>query len=147
MVPAQRALDIALANLRMTIAETGAEIVHDELPGVMADPTQLSQLFQNLIGNALKFRGECPPKISVTVERLADAWKFSVCDNGIGIEPQYFERIFFVFQRLHTRREYPGTGIGLSLCKKIVERHGGQIWLESEPGQGSKFHFTLPIRN
>jgi len=143
-IPAGEALATALANLRFLIGETGAEISCDELPTVWADSTQLTQLFQNLVGNALKFHGKQPPKIQVKATKISGAFQFSVCDNGIGIEPQYFERIFLVFQRLHTRREYAGTGIGLALCKKIVERHGGQIWVESTPGKGSTFHFTLP---
>jgi signal transduction histidine kinase len=105
----------------------------------------MAQLLQNLIGNALKFRGEGPPEIHVGAERQDGAWVICVRDNGIGIEPQYFERIFQIFQRLHTRRHYPGTGIGLAICKKIVERHGGRIWVESEPGRGSRFYFTLPV--
>ena len=144
-VSAGQALEMALANLQVAIRESKAEITHTELPRVLADPTQLAQLFQNLINNAIKFRGERTPNIQINVTKLAGTYQFTVCDNGIGIEPQYFERIFLVFQRLHTRREYPGTGIGLALCKKIVERHGGKIWVESQPGEGSKFHFTLPI--
>jgi PAS domain S-box-containing protein len=139
-------LQDALANLAATIQESGAVITHDTLPVVIADPTQLVQLFQNLVGNALKFRSQRPPEIHIGVERLPAEWRFAVCDNGIGIEPQYFERIFTVFQRLHTRREFPGTGIGLAICKKIVERHGGQIWVDSQPGQGSTFYFTIPYR-
>jgi PAS domain S-box-containing protein len=145
-VSSQQALETALDNLQMTIRETGAIITYVELPTVRADQLQLTQLFQNLIGNALKFRGERTPEIQIKAKKLSDAWQFSVCDNGIGIEPQYFERIFLVFQRLHSRREYDGTGIGLALCKKIVERHDGRIWVESEPGLGSQFHFTLPIQ-
>jgi hypothetical protein len=101
-------------------------------------------LFQNLIGNAVKFRGEQPPQIHVGVRREPDRWVFSVRDKGIGIEPQYFERIFQLFQRLHTRRDYPGTGIGLAICKRIVERHGGTIWVESQLGQGTTFFFSIP---
>ena len=144
-VQAQVALDRALLNLRATIESGGAAITHDSLPEVNADDMQLVQLLQNLIANAIKFRKkEEPPRIRVGVEDAGGEWRFSVADNGIGIEPQYFERIFMVFQRLHTRDEYPGTGIGLAICKKVVERHGGRIWAESAPGRGSKFYFTLP---
>jgi light-regulated signal transduction histidine kinase (bacteriophytochrome) len=110
---------------------------------VAGDLSQLALVFQNLIGNALKFRGEEPPVIHIAAERQGAEWIFSVRDNGIGIGPEYFERIFIIFQRLHTRKQYPGTGMGLALCKKIVERHGGRIWLESETGKGTTFSFTL----
>ena len=136
----------ALANLAVAIRESGAVVTHDALPTVTAERTQLIQLFQNLVGNALKFRSERPPEIHIGVERQDSEWVFSVRDNGIGMEAQYCERIFGVFQRLHTRREYPGTGIGLAICKKIVERHGGRIWVTSEPGRGSTFHFSIPDR-
>lgn len=138
------ALDLALANLATSITESGAVITHDPLPSLVADPTQMAQLFQNLIGNALKFCKERSPEIHVGAKPEAGAWTFSVRDNGIGIEPQYRERIFVIFQRLHTRTEYPGTGIGLAICQRIVERHGGRIWVESEPGKGSTFYFTIP---
>jgi light-regulated signal transduction histidine kinase (bacteriophytochrome) len=111
---------------------------------VQADNVQLTQVFQNLIGNALKFRGAEPPRIEVGVERQKAAWVFSVRDNGIGIDPQHSERIFAPFERLHGRHEYPGTGVGLAICKKIAERHGGRIWVESKPGEGSTFRFTMP---
>ena len=140
----EAALKAAQENLSAAIQELGASITNENLPMVRADPTQLTQLFQNLIGNALKFKSESPPQIHVGVSDGEAFWQFSVQDNGIGIEPQYFERIFQVFQRLHTRREYKGTGIGLAICKKIIERHGGHIWVESEIGQGSTFYFTLP---
>jgi light-regulated signal transduction histidine kinase (bacteriophytochrome) len=146
-VSAQDCLQSALKNLRVAIEESHATITADDLPTVHADPTQLTQLFQNLIGNSLKFHSAEPPQVHITATQLPDAWQFAVRDNGIGIEPQYFERIFLVFQRLHTRRQYQGTGIGLALCKKIIERHGGSIWLESKPGQGSIFYFTLPLRS
>jgi light-regulated signal transduction histidine kinase (bacteriophytochrome) len=148
-------LNRALDNLKIALDESGAVVRHCELPSVMADGTQLTQLFQNLISNAIKFRNKQPPEIQIAVERkpddaappttpASDVWHFCVRDNGIGIEPQYFERIFIIFQRLHGRDEYPGTGIGLAICKKIVERHGGRIWVESAPGKGASFHFTLP---
>lgn len=138
------ALDKALANLRLVIGETGATIVCDSLPTLNADGSQFTQLFQNLIGNAIKFRGSNPPSIEIGAEPRGGEWVFHVRDNGIGIAPEYFERIFLMFQRLHTQKEYPGTGIGLTICKKIVERHGGQMWIESEPGIGTTFYFTIP---
>jgi len=143
-VDAKTALDRALLNLRAAIQESGASIAADSLPQVNADQTQLAQLFQNLIGNAIKFHSAAAPRISVSAERDNGAWKFAVADNGIGIEPQYAERIFMIFQRLHTRKHYPGTGIGLAICKRIVERHGGRIWVESTPGNGSTFYFSIP---
>jgi light-regulated signal transduction histidine kinase (bacteriophytochrome) len=134
----------ALRNLQAAIQDAHAKVSCAPLPTLPVDPTQIVQLFQNLIGNALKFRGQDPPEISVGVREGTERWVFSVRDNGIGIEPQYFERIFQIFQRLHTRKHYPGTGIGLAICKKIVERHGGAIWVESQPGQGSIFCFSIP---
>jgi PAS domain S-box-containing protein len=139
-----KSLNDAILSLQMSIKESGAKITSDKLPTVSIDPVQLSQLFQNLISNAIKFRSEAPSEIHISAERQDNAWRFAVKDNGIGIEPQYAERIFMIFQRLHTRRKYPGTGIGLSLCKKIIERHGGKIWVESEQGRGSTFYFTVP---
>lgn len=140
------ALAKALANLQLTIEESGAGITYGELPTVMADAPQLVQVFQNLIGNAIKFRGTEPPGIRIMAEESDREWTFSVADNGIGIEPQYAQRIFILFQRLHNRTEYSGTGIGLAICKKIVERHGGRIWVESEQGRGATFYFTIPKR-
>ncbi len=137
-------LDQALRNLQVGIQSARATITHDPLPALTVDATQMMQLFQNLIGNAIKFHGESPPRIHVGAQREEGRWVFSVRDNGIGIEPQYYERIFQIFQRLHTRKAYPGTGIGLAICKKIVERHGGTIWIESQPGQGSTFYFSIP---
>ena len=135
----------AISNLKVAIQESGASITHSALPQVLADKVQLTQVFQNLIGNALKFRRDGAPQITVAAVRRDNEWVFSVHDNGIGIEPKDFDRIFVIFQRLHTRQEYAGTGIGLALCKKIIERHGGRIWVESTPGQGSTFFFTLPV--
>jgi signal transduction histidine kinase len=132
------------ANLSLAIEDAGAHITSDPLPVVPADAGQLGQLFQNLIGNGIKFRNGDRPEVHVGVTEREDHWQFSVRDNGIGIEAQYFDRIFVIFQRLHTKGEYPGTGIGLALCKRIVERHGGRIWLESKPNEGSTFYFTIP---
>jgi signal transduction histidine kinase len=140
-----KALDAALSALRLAIAESGARIEQGDLPEVVGDVAQLTQLFQNLIANAIKFRGEKPLQIVVSAEPEDGFWRFSVQDNGIGIAPEYHERIFVMFQRLHRRSEYLGTGIGLAVCKKIVERHGGRIWVESDAGQGATFKFTLPM--
>ncbi|MBU7585487.1 MAG: GAF domain-containing protein [Nostoc sp. TH1S01] len=163
----------AIANLKFAIEDSGAEITYNHLPIIKADPIQLTQVFQNLIGNAIKFRRDIPPRIHIGVFRADEGdggkggqgknyvstplsptpnsplptpheWLFSVSDNGIGLEAQYAERIFVIFQRLHGRSKYPGTGIGLAICKKIIERHGGRIWVESEPSQGSNFYFTIP---
>jgi signal transduction histidine kinase len=134
----------ALAALEKSIHDSDARIEVGALPVVQGEPAQLVALFQNLIANAIKFRREEPPVIRVRAREEGDVWQFSVQDNGIGIDPEQFERVFQVFQRLHGQDEYPGTGIGLAVCKKIVERHGGRIWLESEPGAGTTFHFTLP---
>ena len=133
------------ANLSLALEDTHAHLECDSLPCVHADRVQMIQLFQNLIGNALKFRGAGPPLIRVSAVADANHATIAVADNGIGIESRYAERIFQVFQRLHSQAEYPGTGIGLAICKKIVERHGGRIWVESEPGRGSRFLFTLPL--
>jgi len=145
-VECEAVLKKTLTNLRTAIESEGAAITHDKLPAVVADSSQLVQLLQNLIGNAVKFHGPETPRIHIGVEERDEAWEFSVRDNGIGIEPQYFERIFMMFQRLHSKEEYPGTGIGLAICKKIIDRHGGNIRVESHPGNGSTFYFTLPKR-
>jgi len=141
---AAAACSAALENLREPVESSNALVRVETLPTVLADTAQLTQLFQNLIGNAIKYRNERQPEIRVAAKPNGNEWTFSVQDNGIGIEPQYSERIFQMFQRLHTRGEYSGTGIGLALCKKIVERHGGKIWVESQPGHGSTFLFTIP---
>jgi PAS domain S-box-containing protein len=138
----QRVLD----NLQAAIAESAAVITQDTLPTVLGDESQLLQVFQNLIANALKFRSKEPPRIDVGVRLDGAEWIFSVSDNGIGLDPQFADRIFVIFQRLHARNEYPGTGVGLAICKKCVEAHGGRIWVESQPGKGATFHFTIPVR-
>ena len=135
-----------LHDLRLAITEQGVTVTHDDLPIVVADRAQLGQLLQNLLGNAIKFGNAREPKVHIGVERRGDIWLFSVQDNGIGIDPKHFERIFQIFQRSHGRGEYPGTGLGLAICKKIVERHGGRIWVESQQGEGATFFFTLPVK-
>jgi len=152
----------AIVNLRASIDETHAMVTTDDLPTVMGDATQLVQLFQNLIGNAIKFHSAQPPRIHISARQTSEVspstpersgvgetskvCEFSVRDNGMGIEPQYYDKIFVIFQRLHGNQEYPGTGIGLATCKKIVLRHGGRIWVKAEPGQGSTFYFTIPMQ-
>jgi signal transduction histidine kinase len=144
-VALQTVMDTVLAHLQIAIGESGARIeIASPLPQVLGDSTQLVQLMQNLVANAIKFRGHAVPQVRIDCVDEGPAWRLCVRDNGIGIEPAYFERIFVLFQRLHGRGAYPGTGIGLALCKRIVERHGGRIWVESAPGQGSAFCFTLP---
>ncbi len=163
--PMEEVCRLVMENLQLAIAETGAQVTWDPLPVVMGDPIQIGMVMQNLIGNAIKFHGAEPPRVHISARKMTTAgaaqnamsdpqlaplaepqvfWEFAVRDNGIGIDPQCFDRIFVIFQRLHTRREYPGTGIGLAIAKKIVERHGGRIWVESAPGQGATFYFTLP---
>lgn len=139
-----QALDAALDNLELPLAEAGATVTRGDLPELVADATQITQLFQNLVGNAVKYRADRPPVVAVTARREADGWTVAVADNGQGIAPQHFERVFRMFQRLHTAKEQQGAGIGLAFCKRIVERHGGRIWVESEEGTGSTFFFTLP---
>ena len=139
------AIQIAMQNINYVLEEAGGTIIYGEMPSIIADETQMTQLFQNMIGNAMKFHGEEAPRVEISAVRKGDDWIFSVRDNGIGIDPQYKDRIFEIFQRLHTCEEYPGTGIGLAIAKKIVERHQGHIWVDSQPGKGSTFNFTLPV--
>jgi light-regulated signal transduction histidine kinase (bacteriophytochrome) len=138
-----RALQEALANLRLAIAESGAEVTQGSMPTVAADLPQLTQVFQNLIANAIKFCRGTAPCVHVEAALSGAQWILSVRDNGIGIEPEYHERIFQMFQRLHSREDFPGSGIGLAICRKIVERHGGRIWFESQLGEGSTFSFSI----
>jgi signal transduction histidine kinase len=137
-------LEQVRVDIAWVIGDRGAQLTHEGLPRVKASPRLLAQLFQNLISNALKFHGGRPPMVHVTARREADNWIFSVADQGIGIDPEHFERIFQLFQRLNPRDEYPGTGLGLAICKTIVNRHGGRIWVESQSGRGTTFFFTLP---
>jgi hypothetical protein len=144
-VESHHVLGIAMANLETMIDETGTLVTSGDLPNVQADEPQLTQVFQNLISNGIKFRqASTTPRIHVSAQRIEDRWRFAVQDNGIGIDSKYKERVFVIFQRLHTRHEYPGTGIGLAMCKRIVHRHGGRIWFESTAGKGTTFYFTLP---
>lgn len=141
-------LEMALRNLAIAIRESGAQVTHDKLPTIKVPGTVWSLLFQNLVGNAIKFRREdIQPRIHVGAQIRSSDWLFTVQDNGIGIDEEYFERIFAIFQRLHTRTDYAGTGIGLALCKRIVEHHGGRIWVESTAGKGTTFYFTLPHKH
>lgn len=139
-------VDQVIVDLAATIEDSGAAVTREDLPCVIADSSQLGQVFQNLIANAIKYHGDEPPLVHVAAKRQGPTWLLTVRDNGIGIDPQFHQRIFVIFQRLHSTASYPGTGIGLAICKKIVERHGGRIWLESELGQGATFCFTLPDR-
>lgn len=143
-VALEEVLEHVSRDLRLALEESGGQITHDPLPEVLGDAGQMEQLFRNLIGNGIKFRSEQPPRIHVGVDEAAEAWTISVCDNGIGFEQQYAERIFVIFQRLHTREEYPGTGIGLAISQRIVNRHGGDIWVTSQPGTGTTFYFSIP---
>lgn len=137
-------MDMAIANLKLAIEDSSAQINHKDLPIVNVDSSQLLQLFQNLLSNAIKFHSNSSPLIHISAKDDGKNWHFTIQDNGIGIDKKHAERIFVIFQRLHTREMYPGSGIGLAVCKKIVERHGGRIWVDSEVGQGAAFHFTLP---
>ena len=144
-IDCNKTIQSCMKSLNASISETGAEVVFDALPTVMADGPQLSQLFQNLIGNALKFSAkDRTPTVQVSAKRLGLFWLFSVSDNGIGIAPEFISRVFGVFQRLHNAAAYPGTGIGLAICQRIVDRHGGKIWAESVPGVSTTFYFTIP---
>jgi len=143
-VPADESLDAAIQNLRLAIAEAGARIERGLLPVVQADATQLTQVFQNLIANALKFRRGEPALVAVSARRVGADWRFEVADNGLGIPAAEQGRVFEVFHRVPGREELPGQGVGLAVCKRAVERHGGEIWVDSEPGRGSTFCFTLP---
>ena len=135
-----------IANLSLTLEQNNDIITNDDLPTVMADESQMQELFKNLVGNAIKFRSEHAPRVHISAKQNGNKWLFSVQDNGLGIDPQYKDKIFLIFQRLHSKEEYPGTGIGLAICKRIVEHHGGKIWFDSDVGKGSTFYFTLPVK-
>ena len=143
-VDCDRLVETVKVDLHEAIVAAGATVTHDPLPTVTGVPTELRQLFTNLVGNAVKFRGDEPVHVHVGAARAGSMWRFSVADNGIGLDPAQTERIFEVFKRLHPRDRYPGTGIGLAICRKVVEHHGGRIWVESQPGSGATFWFTLP---
>ena len=143
-VDTNEACRAALLNLDGLFKKSATRIELGDLPVVMGDPTQITQVFQNLISNALKYRKEESPLVTITAQKKQELWEFSFADNGIGISPEFHDKIFGIFKRLHTRNEYPGSGIGLALCKKIIERHRGTIWLKSALGTGSIFYFTLP---
>jgi light-regulated signal transduction histidine kinase (bacteriophytochrome) len=145
-VDASGVLKHTLSSLAEAIRESGAEVTFDALPAVYMGETHLHQILQNLIANALRYRGRNPPRIHISAARESAEWCFAVTDNGIGIEPQYKDKIFGIFKRLHHDRTLGGTGIGLAICKRVVERYGGRIWVESEPGKGSTFFFTVPRR-
>jgi light-regulated signal transduction histidine kinase (bacteriophytochrome) len=144
-VDAEAVLRTILADLEVVIKASGASVSSGALPRVRMYEFQLEQVFQNLITNAIRYRGEETPRISIAAQRRGEVWQFSVQDNGIGIDPKFHEQIFGIFKRLHTTGEYPGTGMGLAICQRIVERAGGRIWLESQPGKGSTFYFTIPF--
>ena len=146
-VDCERVISYVLTDLEASIEQTQATITSDALPVVSGDIGQLTQVFENLLTNSIKFHGDAPPRIHISAQRDGAWWRFSVRDNGIGIEPQYWERIFLIFERLHDRASYPGTGIGLAITKKIIERHGGQIEVRSEYGTGTEFLFTLPVQD
>jgi light-regulated signal transduction histidine kinase (bacteriophytochrome) len=145
-IDAGKILDKALLNLETAIKDSGSSITRSDLPFVRMYEFQLQQLFQNLIANSIRYRADAPPRIHVAAQRQGKEWLFSVQDNGIGIDAQYKEQVFGIFKRLHSTAEYPGTGMGLAICQRIVERSGGRIWVESQPGQGSTFFFTVPGR-
>jgi light-regulated signal transduction histidine kinase (bacteriophytochrome) len=139
-------LSEVLLNLGPAIRDEGATVTHGHLPSIVGDRGQMAQLFQNLIGNSMKFHGAEPPRVHISAAETGQGWAVSVSDNGIGIAPAHSDRVFQIFQRLHSREQYPGTGIGLAICQKIVERHGGRIWFDSVPGAGTTFRFTIPSR-
>jgi len=144
VVDLEATLDLVLVNLKDEITRQDAEIVRSGLPKVRGDQLQLVQVLQNLVANALKFHGSDAPRVQIGARRQDNAWVVSVTDNGIGIDPRFHDRLFKVFERLHSRADYPGTGIGLATCKRVVERHGGRIWIESSEGHGATFSFSLP---
>jgi light-regulated signal transduction histidine kinase (bacteriophytochrome) len=135
-----------IKNLAVSIQSANATVTHDSLPTVTGSPSQLAEVFQNLIDNAIKYHGPVPPHVHISADQTDGQWVFSVRDNGIGIDGKHTDRIFTVFKRLHSHDQFPGTGIGLAICKRAVERHGGQLWVESQLGEGSTFHFTIPVR-